>query len=175
MEALHILETDRLWLKPVSTSNAAFVLEMYNSPKFIQFIGDRNIRTVEDAENYITEKFLPQWEKLGYGNFVIERKEDGKTIGAVGIFQREGLDVGDIGFSFLPQFQGKGYGFEAASKLLEKAFADFGLTKVSAITTEENEVSRKLILKLGLKYFKKIRLPEEQVDLLYFEIEKPQQ
>lgn len=175
MEALHILETGRLWLKPVSTSNAAFVLEMYNSPKFIQFIGDRNIRTVEDAENYITEKFLPQWEKLGYGNFVIERKEDGKTIGAVGIFQREGLDVGDIGFSFLPEFQGKGYGFEAASKLLEKAFADFGLTKVSAITTEENEVSRKLILKLGLKYFKKIRLPEEQVDLLYFEIEKPQQ
>lgn len=175
MEALHILETDRLWLKPVSTSNAAFVLEMYNSPKFIQFIGDRNIRTVEDAENYITEKFLPQWEKLGYGNFVIERKEDGKTIGAVGIFQREGLDVGDIGFSFLPEFQGKGYGFEAASKLLEKAFADFGLTKVSAITTEENEVSRKLILKLGLKYFKKIRLPEEQVDLLYFEIQKPQQ
>lgn len=175
MEALHILETDRLWLKPVSTSNAAFVLEMYNSPKFIQFIGDRHIRTVEDAENYITEKFLPQWEKLGYGNFVIERKEDGKTIGAVGIFQREGLDVGDIGFSFLPEFQGKGYGFEAASKLLEKAFADFGLTKVSAITTEENEVSRKLILKLGLKYFKKIRLPEEQVDLLYFEIQKPQQ
>lgn len=175
MEALLILETNRLWLKPVTTSKAAFVIEMYNSPKFIQFIGDRNIRTLEDAEKYITDKFLPQWEKLGYGNFVIERKEDGKTIGAVGIFQREGLDVGDIGFSFLPEFEGKGYGFEAASKLLKKAFTDFGLTKVSAITTEENIMSQKLILKLGLKYVKKIRLPEEKVDLLYFEIEKSQQ
>lgn len=168
-----MITTERLELKPVSIDDAPFFLSLYNSPSFSEFIGDRNLKSVEDAENYIRNRFFPQIEKLGYGNYLITRKEDGEKIGAVGIFEREGLDVQDIGFSFLEEFQGKGYGYEAASKLLETAFADFGCSKISAITSKQNIASQTLIEKLGLKYLKTVQLPEDTEELLYYEIEKP--
>ncbi|KIA90257.1 GNAT family acetyltransferase [Kaistella jeonii] len=166
------LETERLFLKPISKPDASFILELYNSATFIKFIGDKKIRSLEDAENYITEKFLPQLERLGYGNYLVVRKSDEKKIGAVGIFERKGLDVQDIGFSFLDEFQGKGYGFESASKLLEIAFSEFNLNGISAITSKENIASQNLIKKLGLKYLKTVQLPNEDVELLYFELSK---
>jgi RimJ/RimL family protein N-acetyltransferase len=100
-------ETDRLILKPAEVQDADFFLELYNMPSFIKYIGDRNLRTKKDAENYITSRFLPQIEKLGFGNYVVILKEDNTKIGAVGIFEREGLDVLDIGFSFLKNMKEK--------------------------------------------------------------------
>lgn len=173
MKNLENIDTERLMLKTVVIEDAPFFLELYNSPSFIEFIGDRNLKSVEDAENYVRNRFFPQIEKLGYGNYLVIRKEDGAKIGAVGIFERDGLDVHDIGFSFLEEFHGKGYGFEAASKLLKKAFTDFGCSKISAITSKENVASQTLIKKLGLQYLKMVKLPEESVELLYYEIEKP--
>ena len=166
------LETERLVLKPLTTDDSGFIFELYNSPKFIEFIGDRNIKTIQDAEQYIVTKFLPHLEKLGYGNYLVVKKSDNTKIGAVGIFQRDGLDVHDIGFSFLPEFEGKGYGFEAASKLLETAFSVFNLNTISAITTKENIASQNLIKKLGLQYQKTVQLPDGDKELLYYEIEK---
>ena len=168
---INSLETERLLLRPISTADTGFILELYNSPKFIEFIGDRNIRTMEDAENYIVGKFLPQMEKIGFGNYLIIRKCDSMKIGTVGIFEREGLDVHDIGFSFLPEYEGKGFGFEAASALLDIAFKEFGLKKISAITTDANISSRKLIEKLGLTYQKKVQLPNDNEELRYYEME----
>lgn len=163
--------TERLILKPVSVVDAEFISQLYNSPRFIEFIGDKNIRSAADAEEYIKNRFLPQIEKLGYGNYVITQKDDGKKLGSVGIFEREGLDVPDIGFSLLPDYEGKGYGFEAASALLDKAFKEFGLKKISAITIDPNLSSRKLIEKLGLTYQKKVQLPNDHEELRYYEIE----
>ena len=163
------LETERLILNLVKLEDAAFILDLYNSPNFIKFIGDRNLRTVEDAENYIKEKFLPHVEKHGFGSFVIIRKSDNKKVGNIGIYVRDGLDAPDIGFSFLPEFERKGYGFEASKKLMEIAISEFALKKISAITTKENTSSQKLIEKLGLKYIKIVRLPDDPEDLLYYE------
>lgn len=169
MKKLSHLETERLTMRPMSVEDVEFILELYNSPKFIEFIGDRNIKTTEDAANYITQKFLPQYERLGFGNYLIIRKTDNKKIGSVGIFEREGLDVHDIGFSFLPEFEGNGYGFESASKLLATAVEEFSLKKISAITTKTNFSSQKLIEKLGLKFQKMVTLPDDDVELLYYE------
>lgn len=165
------IETDRLLLIPVSVEDADFICKLYNSENFIEFIGDKNIRSVDDARNYIQKRFLPQIEKLGFGNYIIIRKEDREKIGSVGVFERDGLDVHDIGFSFLPEYERKGYGFEAASALLEVAFSEFGLQKISAITSNTNTSSQKLIEKLGLKYLKNIRLPNDEEELRYYEIE----
>lgn len=163
--------TERLILKPVSFVDAEFIYQLYNSPRFIEFIGDKNIRSVADTEEYIKNRFLPQIEKLGYGNYVITQKDDGTKLGSVGIFERDGLDVQDIGFSFLPEYEGKGYGFEAASALLDIAFTEFGVKKLSAITTDANISSQKLIEKLGLKFKKTVRLPDDEEDLRYYEME----
>lgn len=156
---------------PVSVKDADFIFQLYNSEKFIEFIGDKNIRSVEDAVDYIEKRFLPQIEKLGYGNYVITRREDGQKLGSVGVFERDGLDIHDIGFSFLPEYEGKGYGFEAAAALLEVTFNEFGLQKISAITTHGNISSQKLIEKLGLKYIKTVRLPNDDEELRYYETE----
>ena len=166
-------QTERLILKPASVDDADFFLELYNMPKFIQFIGDRNIRTKQDAENYIQNRFLPQIEKLGFGNYVVILKENNKKIGAVGIFERDGLEVLDIGFSFFEEFEGKGYAYESAMKIKEIAKDEFNISKISAITTKDNISSQKLIEKLGLKFQKKVRLPDDDEELLYYEIEKP--
>ena len=97
------IETDRLLLIPVSLEDADFICKLYNSENFIEFIGDKNIRSVDDARDYIQKRFLPQIEKLGFGNYIIIRNEDREKIGSVGVFERDGLDVHDIGFSFLPE------------------------------------------------------------------------
>lgn len=162
-------ETDRLILKPAEVQDADFFLELYNMPSFIQYIGDRNLRTKEDAENYITNRFIPQIEKLGFGNYVVILKEDHTKIGAVGIFEREGLDVLDIGFSFLEKYEGKGYAYESANKLKEVVATDFGVHKISAITTKDNFSSQKLIERLGLKFQKMVTIPEDVVELMYYE------
>ena len=162
-------ETERLILKPAEVQDANFFLELYNMPSFIQYIGDRNLRTKEDAENYITNRFIPQIEKLGFGNYVVILKEDNTKIGAVGIFEREDLDVLDIGFSFLEKYEGKGYAYESANKLKEVAATDFGVHKISAITTKDNFSSQKLIERLGLKFQKMVTIPEDVVELMYYE------
>lgn len=164
-------QTERLQIKPISNSDAAFILELYNSPKFIRFIGDRNLKTMDEAANYIAEKFLPMLEEKGYGNYVIKEKDTQKTIGAVGIFEREGLSIPDIGFSFMEEFQGKGFAFEAASKVKEIAMQEFSIEKLCAITAKDNYSSQKLLNKLGLKVVGTVTLPGDDVELLYLETE----
>lgn len=164
-------ETERLFIRPMSLDDGEFIFDLYNRPKFIQFIGDRHIKTVADAENYIKDKFLPQFERLGYGNYLVLTKEGNHKIGGVGIFEREGLDVVDIGFSLLDEFEGKGYAYEAALKVKSIGMDDFGLKKISAITSKDNFSSQKLIEKLGLKFQKHVVLPGEEEELRYYETE----
>ncbi|UFH30603.1 GNAT family N-acetyltransferase [Chryseobacterium sp. C-71] len=166
-----VYETERLIIRPMSLEDADLILELYNMPNFIKFIGDRNINSLADAENYIKAKFLPQFEKVGFGNYLIELKDGNIKIGGVGIFVREGLDIVDIGFSVLEKFEGKGYMFEAAQKVKSIGMDDFGLTKISAITAKDNFSSQKLIERLGLKFQKYVTLPNEDEELMYYETE----
>jgi [ribosomal protein S5]-alanine N-acetyltransferase len=162
-------ETERLMIRAMSLDDSAFIFELYNSPKFIKYIGDRNIRTLSDAENYIRNRFLPQFEKLGYGNYLVVTKDGNQKIGGVGIFEREGLDIVDIGFSLLERFEGKGYAYEAALMVKSIGMDEFGLKKLSAITTKDNFSSQKLIEKLGLEFQKYVTLPEDNEELMYYE------
>jgi [ribosomal protein S5]-alanine N-acetyltransferase len=166
------METDRLYLKPIDESDATFQCELLNTPKFIEYIGDRNVRSEEDAAAYIKEKMLPQFERLGYGNYVVVRKEDNAKLGTCGLFDREGLEGIDIGFAFLPQYEGKGYAYEAAFRLQEEAFSIFGLHTMCAIATVNNISSRRLIEKLGLQFIKIIKLEGDDTELMYFELRK---
>lgn len=163
------LETQRLYIRDVSFDDAEFVLKLYNDPLFIQNIGDRNIRTIEDAKMYIKNRFLPQIEEKGYGNCTIVLKETQEKIGGVGIFHRPSFKVPDIGFSLLPKFQGKGFAYEAASALLENAKDEFNIQSISALTSKENKASQNLIERLGLLYQKDEYFPETNEYLRYYE------
>lgn len=154
-------ETERLILRPTETADAAFILELYNAPKWLMNIGDRKVGTLQEAEDYINTKMRPQIERLGYGNFTIVRKEDGAKLGICGLFDREEMEGIDIGFALLPQFEGKGYAFESALKLKELAFGAFGLTEIFAITTVANKASQNLLERLGLQILKTITFPDD--------------
>lgn len=165
-------ETERLYLRPTSLEDADINLKLLNTEEFKKYVGDRNVNTLEESQEYLINRNIPQIEKLGYGNFTLIKKDTGEKIGGCGLFHREGLDVVDIGLSFLPEYFGKGYGYEAASRILRAGFEEYGLQKISAITVKENIASQKLIEKLGLKFQKIVRIPNDPEDLLYYEISK---
>ena len=164
-------ETERLFLKPFAVTDAAFLVTLLNSPKWLQYIGDRNVHTEEEAVEYINVKKITQLDRLGYGNNLVIRKEDNMPMGACGLYERPGLPMIDIGFAFLPAFEGKGYGYEAASRLLQAGKEDFGMQKICAITVKENLASQKLLHKLGLQFIKNLLVEGFKEEVMYYEKE----
>lgn len=164
-----IAQTNRLQLSKITVDDAPFILELMNSPDWIKYIGDRNVRTVEDAENYLKNRTLKSYDTHGFGFYKIQVKaENLKPIGTCGLVKREELDDVDIGFSLLPDYEGKGYGFEASNEILKLAKNKFKLKKISAITLPSNVNSIKLLEKLGLSYEKKVKPFEDDEELLLF-------
>jgi len=171
MKKPKIYETERLFLSPTSVEDAAFVLELLNSPKWIQNIGDRKVHSLAEAEAYIRTKMLPQLEALGFANYTVIRKTDGAKMGSSGLYNRDGIEGVDIGFAMLPEFEGKGYAFEAANKLMQLARDEFQLSKVSGITLETNKASQKLLEKLGLTFSRMIQIPNDSEELMLYELD----
>lgn len=162
-------ETERLLLRPTQREDAAFIYKLLNSEKWLKYIGDRQVYTLAAAEDYIQNRILVQYETLGYGNFTVIRKDDFTKMGSCGIYSRQNLAVQDIGFAFLEEYEGKGYAFEAATKLKELAKEEFGLKKLAGITLECNHSSRKLLEKLGLGFQKKFFMEGDPEELMYYE------
>lgn len=162
------LETERLILKPTSKADAELILELMNTAKWIKFIGDRNIKSIEDAEKYIMDKMVSQFERLGYSNYTLIIKSNNVKIGTCGLFDREGLAGIDIGFAFLPEHEKKGYAYESALKLVEIAFKEFGITEINAITTKDNISSQKLLEKLNFALSGTTILPDDNEELLLY-------
>ena len=168
MNSLKTFESLRLILKPTTTDDAAFLLELMNSPKWLSYIGDRDITSQLAAKNYIKKKILPQYNRLGYGNYTLIRKSDGLKIGTIGLYDRSGLDGIDLGFALLPDFEKQGYAFEAAVCIKQLAFTQFKLVKLSGITLKKNLESQHLLEKLGFNYIRDIQLdPNEDKLMLY--------
>lgn len=163
-----VLETDRLRLKAVSLDDAKLVLDVLTMPKWKEFIGDRNINDEEDAITYIKERMLPQYEKIGYGNYCVIRKSDDAKMGFCGLYDREGLESVDIGFAILPEYEGKGYTYEAARCMLSFGFDTLGIKLIQGITSKENIASQRLLEKIGLESKGEVRLPNEDEDLLLY-------
>jgi len=161
-------ETERLLIRPMGVEDAEFFLELVNSPNWVKYIGDRKVKTVQDAVVYIQDRMLPQLELLGFGNNVVLRNEDGVKIGSCGLYDREGLDGIDIGYAMLPQYYGTGYGFESVNRLKEAAFDELGIEQINAITLSENLASKNLLLKLGFTFQKMVSLPNDESELMLF-------
>ena len=164
-----ITQTSRIIIRQYQQEeDAPFLKELMNSPKWLQFIGDRNIHTLEDAQNYITDKFFKSYEANGFGYYVIERKEDKIPVGTCGLVNRETIGGIDIGYALLPMYEGNGYAFEATQALYNYAKNTLQIHPILAITLPKNKASVKLLEKLGLTYKKMISFPEENEDLMLF-------
>ncbi len=171
MSRYHSFETERLFLRPSGPEDAAFFLELLNSPKWLANIGDRNVRTLEDARQYIAERITPQLQRLGYANYTVIRKSDGVKMGACGLYDREGLEGIDIGFAFLPAFEKQGYAQESALQVKKAALELFGITTISAITLPSNTASQRLLERLGLSFVEYVKLPDDEEELMLYRLE----
>ncbi len=140
---MEFLLTDRLHIRPVTLEDADFMLKLLNSPGFIRFIGDRQVRTVEEAEDYI-DKLI---KDPGITYWVIRNKETKDCLGVVTWVKRDYLPAPDLGYALLPEFEGKGYAFEASQTWLTYQKREHA--SVLAICQADNASSIKLLLKLG--------------------------
>ena len=143
-----------------------------NTPKFIKYIGDRKISSINDAKNYIKVKMLAQLYLMGYSSYTLINKSNGDKIGICGLYNRAGVDGIDIGFGILPHFERLGYAFESSSRLIKGAFEELEIEEIKAITNQDNISSKNLLKKLGFKLIGKTILPDEKDELLLFEIKK---
>jgi RimJ/RimL family protein N-acetyltransferase len=162
-------ETERLILRPTDLTDASFLVALYNTPKWLKYIGDRKIKTIAQAKQFIEARILPQLITLGYSNYTVIRKADQTKIGACGLYDREGLIGIDLGFAFLPEYEKQGYAFEASSVLMDAANKQFGLESLGAITTKDNNDSQSLLKKLGFEYTKMIKLTDDAEELMFFQ------
>lgn len=163
-----ILETERLILREFALSDAPFVLRQLNEPSFHDFIGDKGIRNLEDARDYIRTAPLASYEENGYGLYVVSRREDGVDVGSCGLVKRERLDHPDIGFAFLEEYFRMGYAFESSIGVMQYAVDVLGLPLIAALVDHGNERSERLLERLGFSEEGTFHLDGDDKDVRYF-------
>lgn len=170
MSGLQVLTTERLVIRLIDEADALFILELLNDPSFIRNIGDRHVRSVDDARKYIRKGPLASYERHGFGLWLVELKGEGTPIGICGLLKRDVLDAPDIGFAYLPAFQSKGYGYEAARAVLDHARDTLRLPRVLAIVNADNEHSARLLKKLGMRFERMVRLHDGEAPLRLYAV-----
>jgi ribosomal-protein-alanine N-acetyltransferase len=188
---MKILETERLILREIDASDDAFMLDLLNQPSFIKYIGDRNVRDLEQSREFIETRYRKSYADNGFGLWAVELKTEqsaissqqsgeiqnpkskiqNQVIGICGFVKRDSLPDADIGFAFLPQFERLGYAFESAGAVMKYGREKLGLNRVLAITTQDNESSGRLLEKLGFKFDGLIIQPHDVEKLKLFSSE----
>lgn len=165
-----ITETERLLIREFTTGDVAFILLLVNTPTWLRFIGDRGIKNLTDAKNYLLNGPMESYRINGFGLSMVELKDGSIPIGMCGLIKRDSLDDVDIGFAMLPEYAGKGYGYEAAAATMDHAKKALGLKRVVAITDTDNIFSISLLKKLGMQFEKMVTLYDDK-ELMLFGIE----
>jgi RimJ/RimL family protein N-acetyltransferase len=155
---MNVLATERLVLRHLTADDAEFILGLLNEPAWLQFIGDKGVRTLNDARTYIANGPQKMYREHGFGLWLAARKDTAEPLGICGLIKRPGLDDVDLGFAFLARHWGQGYAHEAAAAILSHAKHAVGLKRIVALTALENARSIRLLVKLGLKFERNIQL-----------------
>jgi RimJ/RimL family protein N-acetyltransferase len=139
-----------------------------NEPSFLRYIGDRGVRTLDDARRYIREGPAAGYARFGYGLMRVGLKPSGAPIGICGVLRRDTLPDPDLGFSLLPEYWSQGYAYEAAEAVMRHARHVLHLGRVLAITTTDNEPSMRLLGKLGFRFDRLVKLGNDPTELRLF-------
>ena len=165
---MKILETERLTLRELNVEDAEFIFELVNDAAFIRNIGDKGVRTLEDARDYILNGPVASYAKFGFGLYLVALRETGEAIGICGLLKRDALEDVDIGFAFLERFRQKGFAYESAAAVMKYGRGTLGLKRIVAITSPDNEGSMRVLEKIGLRFDKMIRMPGSNEDTRLF-------
>lgn len=144
------------------------MLAIWNDPAFIRYVGDRGIRTLDAARSVMRASVLQLYEDYGYGPYRVALKADDTAIGLCGLFRRDGLDEPDLGYAILPEWCGHGYALEAARAVMDQARCEFGMQRLIALISPDNAASIGLIEKLGLRFERMHRMPDDDEDVCIY-------
>lgn len=163
-----VLETERLILRRLAVDDAPFTRRLVNEPSWLEFIGDRGVRSEADAREYLRAGALASYERHGFGLWAVEIRGADTPIGICGLVKRDFLEDVDLGFALLPEFWGKGYAREAAAAVVDLARSDFGLRRLVAITAPGNRRSIALLESIGFTFEKTVNHPGGPAEVLLF-------
>jgi RimJ/RimL family protein N-acetyltransferase len=164
-----VVETDRLVLSHLSPeTDAEFILRLLNEPSFIRYIGDKKVRTLDEARQYIQNGPMKSYAENGFGLNKVELKSNGVAIGISGLVKRDTLPDADIGFAFLAEYRNQGYAFESAAAVMNYARDTLHLERILAITSLDNDRSAKLLGRIGLEFERVIRLSKDSDEVKLF-------
>ncbi|WP_189536940.1 GNAT family N-acetyltransferase [Paludibacterium paludis] len=162
-----VLETPRLTLSELGPEDAAFIFALMNDKTFVDNIGDRGLRTGEDARVFIETRIMPCYTRHRHGLWRVSLKDGGGAIGICGLLYRDALDVTDVGYALLPAFTGQGLGFEAARACVEYGRLALGKTRIVGLADPGNAASVRILEKLGMRYRRHVALTENTRTGLY--------
>lgn len=165
---MNVTQTERLVLRHLTPEDAEFILELLNEPDWIKYIGDRGIRTVEGAKEYVLEGPMTMYAEHGIGLYLVELKEQAVPIGICGLLHRDFLKDVDLGFAILSKYWGKGYAYEAAKATLSYGAEELGYRRIVGFTSLDNVKSANLLQKLGMKDEGKIKYASTAEDVRLF-------
>ena len=165
------LETTRLRLRELDEDDASFILELLNEPSFIANIGDRGVRTLDDAVRYIRKGPADSYARHGYGLWLVELKETGEPLGISGLMHRDTLPAPDIGYAFVPRHWSRGYAVESCAAVRDHALRALALPQLLAIVSPGNDASVKVLERIGMRPQGRVRLGVDKEELLLFALE----
>ena len=170
-----VLETRRLVLRRLTPQDAEFMLALLTDPAWIRFIGDRGVRSVDGARDYLANGPIAMYTLHGFGLYLVELRDGAQPLGICGLIKRVGLDDPDLGFAFMPQFRGLGYAAESAQAVLDYGRKVLGMQRVVAITSPDNDDSIKLLQRIGFRFERRVRLAgdDDEVNLFAAEAHSP--
>lgn len=166
-----VLETDRLVLRRLTLNDAPFIVELLNDPAFLRYIGDRGVRNVQDARQYLLKGPIASYEQFGFGLYLTFLKESGDPIGMCGLLKRDTLKDVDVGFAWLPAHCRQGFATEAVKAVIEHGRDTLGLKRIVAITSPDNDASIGVLKKVGLRFEGEIRLGDDPREVKLFGID----
>jgi len=167
------LATERLRLRPFDLGDAAFALRLLNEPGFLRHIGDKGVRTLEDARAYLADGPLASYARHGFGLLAVVPRAGGEPLGMCGLLKRDVLPDPDVGFALLAAHEGRGYAFEAASAVLADARERLGLARIVALVAPDNARSIRLLERLGMFPEGAVRLAEGDAPCRLFALGPP--
>lgn len=166
IEHSFVLQTPRLAMRELRGSDAPFILRLLNDPAWLRFIGDRGVRTVDGAREYLETRMISMYAKLGFGLWMVEPRAGGAPMGICGLVKRDQLPEVDLGFAFMPEFRGQGHAYESALAVRDHAIRALKLRRLLAITSPANAASVRLLERLGFAREREMPWAGDEKDLV---------
>lgn len=147
------LETSRLLLRPLQTSDAATLLTIWSDPIVTQFLNIAPFSTIAEAEAMITllSEMAARQQAVRWS---IIAKEEQRIIGSAGFnsWLKEDAYRGEIGYELAQSHWNRGLMTEALQALFNYAFTAMGLNRIEALVEPGNTPSLQLLKKLGFSH-----------------------